>query len=143
MDWTSTQLCSDLVYSLVYPQIFDSHKRRSDEAQTATLERGKARAQAWLEVLDKHVLGTGNAYLCGNAITIADYHAAFRFPRVRAVGTPLRGARVTTGTERAVVVGATHGSPVVRIPTGARSWEGPTRAIRGRPMGRPYRGMTS
>ena len=48
MDWTSTQLCSDLVYALIYPQIFDSHKRRSDEAQTATLERGKARAQAWL-----------------------------------------------------------------------------------------------
>ena len=41
MDWTSTQLCSDLVYGLVYPQIFDSHKRRSDEAQAATLERAQ------------------------------------------------------------------------------------------------------
>ena len=41
MDWTNTQLCSDLVYGLVYPQIFDSHKRRSDEAQAATLERGQ------------------------------------------------------------------------------------------------------
>ena len=51
MDWTSTQLCTDLVYALVYPQIFDTHKRRSDEAQTATLERGKERAQAWLKVL--------------------------------------------------------------------------------------------
>ena len=52
MDWTSTQLCSDLVYGLVYPQIFDSHKRRSDEAQAATLERAKERAQTWLTVLN-------------------------------------------------------------------------------------------
>jgi glutathione S-transferase len=89
MDWTSTQLCSDLVYALVYPQIFDSHKRRSDEAQTATLERGKARAQAWLEVLDKHVLGTGNAYLCGNAITIADYHAAAYVALAEVIGSDL------------------------------------------------------
>ena len=43
MDWTSTQLCQDLVYALVYPQIFDAHKRRSDEAQAATLQRGKER----------------------------------------------------------------------------------------------------
>jgi glutathione S-transferase len=75
MDWTSTQLCSDLVYGLVYPQIFDSHKRRSDEAQTATLERAKERAQTWLKVLNDHILGPGNKYLCGDAITIADYHA--------------------------------------------------------------------
>jgi glutathione S-transferase len=89
MDWISTQLCSDLVYALVYPQIFDSHKRRSDEAQTATLERGKSRAQAWLEVLDKHVLGTGNAYLCGNAITIADYHAASYVALAEVIGSDL------------------------------------------------------
>lgn len=76
MDWTNTQLCSDLCYGLVYPQIFDTHKRRSDEAQDATLQRGKERAQSWLKVLNDHVLGADNKYLCGNAITIADYHAA-------------------------------------------------------------------
>ena len=41
MDWINTQLYRDLVYGLVYPQIFDSHKRRSDEAQAGTLERGQ------------------------------------------------------------------------------------------------------
>ena len=76
MDWTNTQLCSDLCYGLVYPQIFDAHKRRSDEAQAATLERGKERAQAWLKVLNDSILGSKNRYLCGDAITIADYHAA-------------------------------------------------------------------
>jgi glutathione S-transferase len=89
MDWTSTQLCTDLVYALIYPQIFDSHKRRSDEAQAATLERGKARAMAWLEVLDKHVLGTDNAYLCGNDITLADYHAASYVALAEVIGSDL------------------------------------------------------
>lgn len=89
MDWTSTQLCIDLVYALVYPQIFDAHKRRSDEAQAATLERGKARAQAWLEVLDKSVLGSGNAYLCGNDISIADYHAASYVALAEVIGSEL------------------------------------------------------
>lgn len=89
MDWTSTQLCSDLVYALVYPQIFDSHKRRSDEAQTATLERGKERAQTWLKVLDEHVLRPGNHYLCGDAITIADYHAASYVALAEVIGSDL------------------------------------------------------
>ena len=89
MDWTSTQLCMDLVYALVYPQIFDAHKRRSDEAQAATLERGKARAQAWLEVLDKSVLGADNTYLCGNDMTIADYHAASYVALAEVIGSDL------------------------------------------------------
>ena len=89
MDWTSTQLCQDLVYALVYPQIFDSHKRRSDEAQAATLERGKERAQAWLKVLDQSVLSPGNNYLCGDAITIADYHAAAYVALAEVIGSDL------------------------------------------------------
>ena len=89
MDWTSTQLCSDLVYALVYPQIFDSHKRRSDEAQAATLERGRERANVWLKVLDEHVLGPDNAYLCGETITIADYHAASYVHLAEVIGSDL------------------------------------------------------
>lgn len=89
MDWTSTQLCSDLVYALVYPQIFDSHKRRSDEAQAATLERGRERAKVWLKVLDENLLGPDNAYLCGGAITIADYHAASYVHLAEVIGSDL------------------------------------------------------
>ncbi len=76
MDWANTQLCRDLVYGLVYPQIFPAHKRRSDEAQDATLQWGKERAQGWLQVLNDHYLGSSNAYVCGNALTIADYFCA-------------------------------------------------------------------
>lgn len=76
MDWINTQLCRDFAYGLVYPQIFPFHKRRSQEAQAATLHWGKERAQGWLKVLDAHLLGAGNEFLCGDAITIADYYAA-------------------------------------------------------------------
>src|SRR6516165_12521519 len=48
MDWINTQMCRDFAYGYVYPQIFPFHKRRSDEAQDATLAWGKERAQGWL-----------------------------------------------------------------------------------------------
>jgi glutathione S-transferase len=76
MDWTNTQLSIDLCYGFVYPQIFDAHRRPGEEAQHATLERGRERARTWLGVLDRHVLGADQPYLCGEAITIADFHAS-------------------------------------------------------------------
>jgi len=76
MDWVNTQLCRDLAYGFIYPQIFPLHKRRSDEAHDATLQWGKERAQGWLKVLNDHVLGAGNTFLCGGTMTIADYFCA-------------------------------------------------------------------
>jgi glutathione S-transferase len=76
MDWVNTQLCRDLAYGFIYPQIFPTHKRRSDEAHDATLQWGKERAQGWLKVLDENILGSSNPYLCGNSMTIADYFCA-------------------------------------------------------------------
>jgi glutathione S-transferase len=75
MDWINTQLCRDLAYGFVYPQIFPHHKRQSDHAQEKTLAWGKERAQRWLGVLDKNVLASSK-YLCGDSITIADYFGA-------------------------------------------------------------------
>ena len=76
MDWINTQLCRDFAYGFIYPQIFPSHKRPSDEAQQATLKWGQERAQGWMKVLNDSILGPGNAYLCGDAMTIADFYAA-------------------------------------------------------------------
>lgn len=76
MDWINTQVCRDFAYGFVYPQIFPGHKRKSAEAQSATLAWAKERAAAWMKVLDTHILGPKNAYLCGDQITIADYFAA-------------------------------------------------------------------
>lgn len=89
MDWTNTQLCSDLAYGLVYPQIFDAHKRRSDESQAAQLERSKERARTWLTVLNDSILAPGNNYLCGDAITIADYHAVSYVQLAEVIGSDL------------------------------------------------------
>lgn len=75
MDWINTQVCREFAYGMVYPQIFPTHKRRSDEAHDATIAWGKERTQGWLQVLNDHWLGGGKAWLTGDTITIADYFA--------------------------------------------------------------------
>ncbi len=89
MDWINTQLCRDLAYGLVYPQLFPHHKRRSDEAQAATLAWGKERAAGWMKVLNDHIIGPKNAYLCGDAITIADYFGAPFVALAETIGSDL------------------------------------------------------
>jgi glutathione S-transferase len=76
MDWINTNFYRDWGYNLCYPQLFPHLKCRSDEAQAATLERGQQNSKRWLKVLNDHWLGPNKTYLCGDAITIADYFAA-------------------------------------------------------------------
>ena len=90
MDWINTQLCRDLAYGLIYPQIFPHHKRPSDDAQKATLAWAKERAGGWMKVLDAHLIGSGD-YLCGTQITIADYYAAPFVALAESVGSDLAG----------------------------------------------------
>jgi glutathione S-transferase len=66
----------DWAYNLAYPQLFPHLKRRSDEAQAATIEIGQQNARRWLKVLNDHWIGPKNQYLVGNQITIADYFGA-------------------------------------------------------------------
>jgi glutathione S-transferase len=76
MDWLNTGFYRDFGYGLVYPQIFPNMRRRSDEAQAATLEAAKEKSKFWLGVLDKRLAASGSKYLCGDGITIADYLGA-------------------------------------------------------------------
>jgi glutathione S-transferase len=76
MDWINTNLYRDFGYGLCYPQLFPHLKRRSDEAQAATLEMSKENTKRWLSVLNEHWLGRGANFLCGDQITIADYFGA-------------------------------------------------------------------
>jgi glutathione S-transferase len=73
MDWLNSNFYRDYGYGLIYPQVFPHHKRRSDEAQTATVAWGKERCQGWLQILNDHIIGPDGKYLCGEEITIADY----------------------------------------------------------------------
>jgi glutathione S-transferase len=76
MDWFNSNLYRDWAYGLIYPQIFPTHKRPSDESHKTTIEWGKERAKGWLQILNDHILGPKKKYLCGDDITIADYFAA-------------------------------------------------------------------
>ena len=73
MDWFNSNIYKDFAYGLVYPQIFPTHKRPTDEVQAATLAWHKDRTIGWLEILDEKLIGPRKQYLCGDAITIADY----------------------------------------------------------------------
>ena len=57
MDWLNTNFYRDWGYNLCYPQLFPDMKRRSDEAQAATLEYGKDNAKRWLKMLNDHWIG--------------------------------------------------------------------------------------
>ena len=76
MDWINTNFYRDWGYNLAYPQLFPHLKRRSDEAQAATIEIGQQNAKKWLKILNDYWIGPNQQYLCGNEITIADYFAA-------------------------------------------------------------------
>ena len=89
MDWINTQLSRDLAYGTVYAQVFPHHRRPGDEVQRATVEWGRERAQQWLTVLDRHLLGPDKPYLCGASLTIADYQGAAFVHLAEVVGSDL------------------------------------------------------
>lgn len=74
MDFVNTQVSREFTYGFVYPQLLPIFKRKDEAVQAATLEWGRERSRGWLTVLDQHFIGR-NRYLCGDAITIADYFA--------------------------------------------------------------------
>lgn len=76
MDWLNTQLYRDFGYGLVYPQLFPHHRRRSDEAHAGAIAWGQQGSRKWLQILNEHLIGPTNQYLCGAEITIADYFGA-------------------------------------------------------------------
>lgn len=76
MDWINTNFYRDWGYNLCYPQLFPHMKRRSDEAQSATLAWGAEKSKVWLGLLNDYWIGPTKLYLCGNEITIADYFGA-------------------------------------------------------------------
>jgi glutathione S-transferase len=88
MDWIATQISRNLVFGFIYPQIFPTHKRRSREAQDATLEWARVRARKWLEIMDRDFLGPC-AYLCGETISIADYYASSFIALAEVTGSTL------------------------------------------------------
>lgn len=75
MDWVNANFLREYCYHLVYPQVFPNHTRSPEAVQTATLAWGKDKTHDFLQILDRSIIGS-NKYVCGDAITIADYFAA-------------------------------------------------------------------
>lgn len=76
MDWFNTGLYRDLGYGLVYPQVIDGYRKGDELAHRAHLAWSRAKAKHWLEILDKHLIGPTNRFVCGNQLTLADFMGA-------------------------------------------------------------------
>jgi len=76
MDWFNTGLYRDLGYGFVYPQVIANYRHADDEVQSATLAHAREKVKKWLMILDEHLIGPKNSYVCGARLTIADFLGA-------------------------------------------------------------------
>ena len=76
MDWFNTGFYRDFGYGLLYPQILPHYKNQDAKVQSAVIAAGRERSKKWLSVLDAHIIGPKNRFVCGNDVTIADYFGA-------------------------------------------------------------------
>ena len=76
IEWFYSNFYKDHGYGLIYPQLFPHHKRPTDEAQAGAVAWGKEKAQHWLGILDRDLIGPSRKFLCGDKPTIADYVGA-------------------------------------------------------------------
>ena len=76
MDWFNTGLYRDLGYGLIYPQVLPNQRHADDAVHAGTIERGREKTKNWLRILDQSIIGSSNAFVCGNEVTIADYFGA-------------------------------------------------------------------
>jgi glutathione S-transferase len=76
MDWINCNFYRDFGYGLCYPQLFPNHRRANDAVQAATIAWGKEKSKTWLKILDEHIIGPSQKFLCGDEITIADHFGA-------------------------------------------------------------------
>ena len=86
MDWFNTGFYRDFSYGLVYPQIFSFMRAADEVVQAATLARGREKSLGWLKILDQHLIGPRNNFVCGDAVTIADYMGAVIVVAGEAIG---------------------------------------------------------
>lgn len=73
MDWFNTGFYHAFGYDVCYEQLLDHYKLADGVARMAVIARGKLRAEGYLSVLNEHMLGDGQPWVCGREITLADY----------------------------------------------------------------------
>lgn len=75
MDWFNTGFLFNFVYCLVYTSILPDFTSMNAISRADIEHMGAVKSRRYLDVLDRHMLA-GHDYLCGDEITIADYHGA-------------------------------------------------------------------
>lgn len=75
MDWFNTGFYRTFGYGLCYAQLLEPYRLSNPEGQAEAVAAAKKSAERLLGILNDHILGS-RPYLCGNAITIADYFAS-------------------------------------------------------------------
>jgi glutathione S-transferase len=76
MDWVNTGLYRAFGYNLCYPQVLAHVKWPDPTAQSLALAAGQTGSRKLLGIMNDHMLGANNRWLCGDSLTIADYFAA-------------------------------------------------------------------
>jgi glutathione S-transferase len=86
LDWFNTGFYRDFCYGFIYPQIFPFMRRSDDVVQAGTVAYGREKSLDWLKILDQHLIGPRNKFVCGDAVTIADYLGAIMALSVESIG---------------------------------------------------------
>jgi glutathione S-transferase len=73
MDWFNTGLYRDLGYGLIYSQTLPDYIYSDTAVQSGTLARAQKKANHWLGILDKSLIGASKKFVCGDDITLSDY----------------------------------------------------------------------
>ena len=76
MDWVNTGFYRSFGYGLCYPQVLEHVKWKDPTAQSLALAAGQANSRQLLTIMNDHMLGAKNPWLCGEQLTIADYFAS-------------------------------------------------------------------
>lgn len=76
MDWINTGFYRAFGYNLCYPQVLPHVKWSDPTAQSLALAAGQSGSRKLLGIMNDHMLGTNNRWLCGDNLTIADYFAS-------------------------------------------------------------------
>ena len=76
MDWVNTGFYRAFGYNLCYPQVLPHVKWSDPTAQSLALAAGQSGSRKLLGIMNDHMLGTNNRWLCGDNLTIADYFAS-------------------------------------------------------------------
>lgn len=75
MDWFNTGFYRSFGYGLCYPQVL-AHLKWPEPVQAQMLAAARDASRRLLDVMNDHMLGGRNIWLCGDHITIADYFAS-------------------------------------------------------------------